>query len=93
MYVEDTQQTISFVFSNVYAGVTEYTVLAAVKESVDKLQHIVKQFTQTLHNDRDSQNGNEDLEQTKALLNRIQFLHAFYHSLVLDKQTLSDLEN
>ena len=45
---------------------------------------------QTLH-EGDSQN--KDMEQTKALLSRIKFLRAFYHSLVLlDKRTLSDLE-
>ena len=53
VYAEDDQQTINFGFNSVCAGVTEHTVLAAVKESEDKLQHIVKQFTQTLHNDRD----------------------------------------
>ena len=92
VYAEDDQQTINYGFSNVCAGVTEQTVLAAVKESEDKLQHIVKQYVQTVQEEQDSQN-NKDLEQTKALLSRIRFLRAFYHSLVLlDKRTLSDLE-
>ena len=91
VYAEDDQQTINYGFSHVCVGVTEQSVLAAVKESEDKLQHVVKQFTQTLHED-DSQDK-EDLEQAKAFLNRIKFLRAFYHSLVLlDKRTLSDLE-
>ena len=91
VYAEDDQQTINYGFSLVCAGVTEQAVLAALKESEDKLQHIVKQFTQIVH-EEDSQNK-EDLEHTKALLNRIKFLRSFYHSLVLlDKRTLSDLE-
>ena len=46
---------------------------------------------QTLH-EEDNQIKN-DLEQTKALLDRIRFLRAFYHSLVLlGKWTLSVLE-
>lgn len=91
VYAEDDQQTINFGFSHVCAGVTEQTVLAAVKESEDKLLHIVKQYTQTLHEENNQIKN--DLEQTKALLNRIRFLRAFYHSLVLlDKRTLSDLE-
>ena len=91
MYAEDNQQTINYGFSHVCAGVTEQTVLAAVKESEDKLQHLVKQFTQQTSQEENSQNT--DLEETKALLNRIKFLQAFYYSVVsLDKRTLSDLE-
>jgi len=90
VYAEDDQQTINFGFNNVCTGVMEQSVLASVKESEDKLQHIVKQFMQTIH-EGDSQN--KYLEQTKASLSRIKFLRAFYHSLVLlDKRTLSDLE-
>ena len=69
VYAEDDQQTINFGFYNICAEVTEHIVLAAVKVSEDKLQRIIKRFTQTLHNDRDNQNNKEDLEQTKALLN------------------------
>ena len=91
VYAEDDQQIINFGFSHVCAGVTEQTVLAAVKESEDKLLHILKQYTQTLH-EEDNQIKN-NLEQTKTLLNRIRFLRAFYHSLVLlYKRTLSDLK-
>ena len=53
VYAEEDQLTINFEFNSIFAGVTEHTMLAAVKESEDKLQHIVKQFTETLHNDRD----------------------------------------
>ena len=85
VYAEDDQQIINFGFSHVCAGVTEQTVLAVVKESEDKLLHIVKQYTQTLH-EEDNQIKN-NLEQTKTLLNRIRFLHA-----LLYKRTLSDLK-
>ena len=49
VYAEDDQQTINYRFSHVCAGVTEQSVL------------IVKQFTQTVH--EENQN-NADLEST-----------------------------
>ena len=92
VYSEDDQQTINFGFNHVGVNITEQSVLAALKESEDKLQHFIKQFNQSMNVDK-SNKQNTEIGPIKALLDRIKFLRGFYHSLLLlDKRTLPDLE-